>query len=84
MQPIVITSHDRDKVIPAGATGTVRRHFTGSTPVYTYGIELDAVRDDPWNRGLTTTEFHVRTPGGKIVYILDICEAVLTVEAVHA
>jgi len=79
-QPILVTSHDRDKAIPAGAMGTVRRRVAGNAPVYSYGVELDAVRDDPWNRGLTTIEFNVRTPDERIVNILDIIELAPTTE----
>jgi len=86
-QPIVVNTgwDGKEKIVSAGSMGMVRRHGNSDEkgPAWLYGVELDAVRDDPFNRGLTVTSHHVRTPDGKIVNIMDIIELVQTVEAVR-
>lgn len=93
-QPIVVNTgwDGKEKIVPAGSMGMVRRHRNSDrflkpdekSSAWSYGVELDAVRDDPFNRGLSVTSHHVKRPDGSIVNILEIVELVQTFEAVHA
>lgn len=86
-QPVVVNSgyDGKENIIPAGSMGTVRRHRNsdGPGPVWSYGVELDAVRDDPWNRGLMVICHHMKTPNGSYANVLDVCELAQAVEAVR-
>ena len=70
------TGDENSRYLAAGTRGTVRSYIYEGK--HTYGVEFDAVRDDPWYAGLAVTLTNVLTMDGQMHNVIDLCEPIET------